>query len=156
MTTDGPGAMDIKEILSTLPHRPPMLMIDRVLVCEPGKRLLAIKNVTMTERWLEGHFPGFPLFPGVMVIEALAQAAAILAHCTVGVRAKDGAMFFFAGIDHARFRRQVVPGDQLLLEIEVLRIMRGIGKFSARAKVGDEVAAEAELMAALRPANITT
>jgi 3-hydroxyacyl-[acyl-carrier-protein] dehydratase len=146
--------MDINAVMAVLPHRPPMLMIDRVLVCEPGKQLRAIKNVTMNEPWLSGHFPGFPLFPGVMVIEALAQAAAILAHNTAGTRAVGNSLLFFAGIDHARFRRQVVPGDQLILEVEVLRIVRGVGKFATRARVGDEIVAEAELLAALRAANM--
>jgi 3-hydroxyacyl-[acyl-carrier-protein] dehydratase len=153
MTIDNLGAMDMQGILATLPHRPPMLMVDRVLKLEPGKHLVAVKNVTSNEPCLQGHFPNFPLFPGVMVIEALAQAAAILAHHSLKVRADEGALFFFAGIDKARFRRQVVPGDQLTLEIDVLRIMRGVGKFAAVAKVRDEIAAEAELMAVLRGNN---
>lgn len=156
-TTNGCGAMDMQAILAMLPHRPPMLMIDRVLSCEPGKSLRAIKNVTATEPCLAGHFPGFPVFPGVMVIEALAQAAAILAHHTLGTSKANGdLLLFFAGIDNARFRRQVMPGDQLILEVEVLRIVRGVGKFTARAKVGADIAAEAELMAALRAANTST
>jgi 3-hydroxyacyl-[acyl-carrier-protein] dehydratase len=152
MTIDD-GAMDIQAILATLPHRPPMLMVDRVLKLERGKRLVAVKNVASNEPCLQGHFPSFPLFPGVMVIEALAQAAAILAHHSLDLRAEEGALFFFAGIDNARFRRQVVPGDRLTLEIDVLRIMRGVGKFAAVAKVGDEIAAEAQLLAVLRGGN---
>src|SRR5215218_10418240 len=108
MTIDESGAMDIHAILATLPHLPPMLLVDRVLNCEPGKHLRAIKNITMNEPFFTGHFPGFPVFPGVMVIEALAQAAAILAYRTVGTRAESNSLFFFAGIDNARFRRQVV------------------------------------------------
>lgn len=153
MTTGDIGAMDINAIMMTLPHRYPMLLVDRVLSCVPGKNLRAIKNVTVNEPFFPGHFPGFPVMPGVMVIEALAQAAAILAYRTAGTRAQGDSLFFFAGIDKARFRRQVVPGDQLILEVEVLRIVRGVGKFATRAKVGDEIAAEAELMAALRSAN---
>jgi 3-hydroxyacyl-[acyl-carrier-protein] dehydratase len=152
MTADETGAMDINAIAATLPHRYPMLLVDRVLLCEPGKRLRAIKNVTMNEPFFQGHFPGFPVMPGVLVIEALAQAAAILAYRTAGTRADGDSLFFFAGIDSARFRRVVVPGDQLTLEVEVVRIVRGVGKFATVAKVGDEVAAEAELMAALRTA----
>lgn len=151
MSTDDTGAMDIYAIARTLPHRYPMLLIDRVISCEPGRCLRAIKNVTINEPFFPGHFPGFPVMPGVLVIEALAQAACILAYRTAGTSAADS-LFFFAGIDNARFRRQVIPGDQLTLEVEVLRIVRGIGKFATVAKVGTEVAAEAVLMAALRPA----
>jgi len=152
MTTDDCGAMDIHAIAATLPHRYPMLLVDRVLSCEPGKSLRAIKNVTINEPFFTGHFPGFPVMPGVLVIEALAQAAAILAYRTAGTRADGDSLFFFAGIDNARFRRQVTPGDTLTLDVEVLRIVRGIGKFATVARVGNEIAAEAELMAALRTA----
>ena len=154
MTTDDTGAMDINAIMLTLPHRYPMLLIDRVLTCVPGERLRAVKNVTINEPFFPGHFPGFPVMPAVMVIEALAQAAAILGYRSTGTHSHSDGLFFFTGIDNARFRRQVVPGDQLILEVEVLRIARGVGKFATRAKVGDEIAAEAELMAALRSANI--
>jgi len=153
MTADDTGPMDINAIMQTLPHRYPMLLIDRVLSCVPGERLRAVKNVTMNDPFFSGHFPGFPVMPGVMVIEALAQASAILAYRTAGTRSEGDSLFFFTGIDNARFRRQVVPGDQLILEVEVLRIARGVGKFATQAKVGDEIAAEAELMALLRPAN---
>jgi 3-hydroxyacyl-[acyl-carrier-protein] dehydratase len=150
MTEDANGALDINGIMRYLPHRYPFLLLDRVLACEPGKMIRAEKNVTMNEPFFPGHFPGFPVMPGVLVIEALAQAAAILAYRSTGTGPGGDALFFFAGIDHARFRRQVVPGDQLRLEVDVIRIMRGIGKFACRALVGDEIAAEAELMAALR------
>jgi len=153
MTADDTGPMDINAIMQTLPHRYPMLLVDRVLSCVPGERLRAVKNVTMNDPFFSGHFPGFPVMPGVMVIEALAQASAILAYRTAGTRSEGDSLFFFTGIDNARFRRQVVPGDQLILEVEVLRIARGVGKFATQAKVGDEIAAEAELMALLRPAN---
>ena len=151
MTTDDNGALDVNGIMEYLPHRYPFLLVDRVLACEPGKTLRAIKNVTMNEPFFAGHFPGHPVMPGVLVIEALAQAAAILAYRTPGPHNTEGALFLFAGIDNARFRRQVAPGDQLLLEVEVLRIVRGVGKFAARATVDGEMAAQAELMAALRP-----
>jgi 3-hydroxyacyl-[acyl-carrier-protein] dehydratase len=153
MTTDDVGALDISGIMGYLPHRYPFLLVDRVLSCEPGKTLRAVKNVTMNEPYFAGHFPGHPVMPGVLVVEALAQAAAILAYRTPGSHSGDGALFLFAGIDNARFRRQVAPGDQLLLEVAVLRIVRGVGKFAARATVEGEIAAEAELMAAFRPGN---
>jgi 3-hydroxyacyl-[acyl-carrier-protein] dehydratase len=151
MTTGDNGALDVNGIMEFLPHRYPFLLVDRVLACEPGKTLRAIKNVTMNEPFFAGHFPGHPVMPGVLVIEALAQASAILAYRTPGPHNSEGALFLFAGIDNARFRRQVAPGDQLLLEVEVLRIVRGVGKFAARATVDGEMAAQAELMAALRP-----
>jgi 3-hydroxyacyl-[acyl-carrier-protein] dehydratase len=155
MTTDDNGALDISEIMGYLPHRYPFLLVDRVLACEPGKTLRAVKNVSMNEPFFAGHFPGHPVMPGVLVIEALAQASAILAYRTPGSHSGEGALFLFAGIDNARFRRQVGPGDQLLLEVGVLRIVRGVGKFSARATVDGEMAAEAELMAAFRPGRAT-
>lgn len=150
MTIDETGALDIRGIMRYLPHRYPFLLVDRVLACEPGKTLRAVKNVTINEPFFAGHFPGHPVMPGVLVIEAMAQAAAILAYRTPGSHSGEGALFLFAGIDRARFRREVGPGDQLLLEVEVLRIMRGVGKFAARATVNGEMAAEAELMAAFR------
>ena len=108
--------MDIREILEYLPHRYPMLLLDRVLECEPGKRLLALKNVSMNELFFTGHFPHYPVMPGVMIIEALAQAAAVLSFRTMNTKADDKSVYYFAGIDDARFKRPVVPGDQLLLE----------------------------------------
>ena len=143
MNDQDTGGMNIHEIEATLPHRYPMLLVDRVLSCEPGKRLQAIKNVTMNEPFFPGHFPGFAVMPGVLVIEALAQASAILAYRTAGTRAAGNALFFFAGIDNARFRRQVIPGDQLIMDVEILRFGRGIGKFATVAKVNGEIAAEA-------------
>jgi 3-hydroxyacyl-[acyl-carrier-protein] dehydratase len=146
--------IDIDEVLRRMPHRPPFLLIDRAENYKPSQSITGIKCVTMNEPFFVGHFPGHPVMPGVLVIEALAQAAAILAYRTTGVKAGDGALFFFAGIDNARFRRQVVPGDQLILEVDVVRIVRGIGKFAARATVDGEIAAEADLMAALRGGRI--
>ncbi len=155
-TTDANGAMDINEIMRWLPHRYPFLLVDRITVCEPGKLIRGIKNVTMNEPYFEGHFPGYPVMPGVLVIEALAQIASLLAWKIIGAQPGGDQLIFFAGIDNARFRRQVVPGDQLVLEAEVKRMVRGIGKFAARAKVGDEIAAEADLLAVLRTTNGAT
>ncbi len=150
MTTELPGAMNIQAIMEYLPHRYPFLLVDRVLTSEPGRFIRAIKNVTRNEPFFDGHFPAFPVMPGVLIIEALAQTAAILSHLSRATRSDPNSLIFFAGIDKARFRRQVVPGDQLVLEAEVVRIVRGIGKFSTRALVEGELAAEGELMAAIR------
>lgn len=150
MTSERAGAMDINEIMRYLPHRYPILLVDRIVECIPGKSIRGIKNVTINEPFFQGHFPGYPVMPGVLVVEALAQIASILAWKMAGGEPGGGTLIFFAGIDNARFRRQVQPGDQLILEAEVQRFVRGIGKFRARAKVGDEIAAEADLMAAMR------
>lgn len=155
MTSEQPGAMNIQEVMEYLPHRYPFLLVDRVLACEPGRFIRALKNVTYGEPFFPGHFPGFPVMPGVLIIEALAQTAAILSHVTRGTKPDAKSLIFFAGIDNARFRRQVLPGDQLVLEAEVVRIVRGIGKFTARALVDGELAAEGELMAAIRAAGTT-
>ncbi len=142
--------MDIREILEHLPHRYPMLLVDRVLECEPRKRILAIKNVTINEPFFTGHFPHHPVMPGVMVIEALAQAAAILSFRTLGTKPDDKSVYYFVGIDEARFKRPVVPGDQLLLEVTLERETRGLWKFDAQARVGDALAAEAKILCTLR------
>lgn len=142
------NAMDIKEILEHLPHRYPFLLVDRVLEIEPNKRIVALKNVTFNEPFFPGHFPGFPIMPGVMIIEALAQAAAILTFKST--EKLDGRLVYFVGIDDARFKSPVVPGDQLILEAQHERTIRGIGKFTARARVGERLAAEATLMCAVR------
>jgi 3-hydroxyacyl-[acyl-carrier-protein] dehydratase len=142
--------MDICEIMRHLPHRYPFLLVDRVLECIPGERIKAIKNVTANEPFFQGHFPNYPVMPGVLVIEALAQVSVILVYKTLN-RLPDGkSLIFFAGIDNARFKRQVLPGDQLLLESTEKRLVRGVGKFAVRASVGDALVAEAELLAALR------
>jgi len=140
--------MDIKEILEHLPHRYPFLLVDRVLEIEPGKRIVALKNVTFNEPFFPGHFPGHPIMPGVMIIEALAQAAAILTFKST--EKLDGRLVYFVGIDDARFKSPVVPGDQLTLEAQHERTIRGIGKFTVRARVGERLAAEATLMCAVR------
>jgi 3-hydroxyacyl-[acyl-carrier-protein] dehydratase len=142
--------MDIYEILKKLPHRYPILLVDRVLELEKGKRILAIKNVSVNEPYFSGHFPQRPVMPGVLMLEALAQAAAVLAFETAGVTPDDKTVYYFAGIDGARFKRPVEPGDQLRLDVTLLRQKSGIYKFAARALVGDELAVEAELMCTMR------
>jgi len=142
--------LDIKAILDCLPHRYPMLLIDRVLNVEPGKSIVALKNVSINEPFFPGHFPHHPVMPGVLILEALAQAAAIVSFMGVGAKPEDKSVYYFVGIDGARFRRPVVPGDQLRLELSVERTSRGVGKYRGRAMVGDELAAEAELMCAMR------
>jgi 3-hydroxyacyl-[acyl-carrier-protein] dehydratase len=142
--------LDVQQVLEYLPHRFPMLLIDRVLECESGKSIKALKNVTINEPFFPGHYPHQPVMPGVLVIEALAQAAAILSFITLGVKPDDRSVYYFAGIDNARFKRPVVPGDQLILEATLTRSMRGIGKYSVVARVDGAVAAEAELMAVYR------
>jgi len=142
--------MDIEEIKRYLPQRYPFLHVDRVIALDPTKSIRGIKNVTVNEAYFAGHFPEYPVMPAVLIIEALAQIASILAYKITGRTPADGSLIFFAGIDHARFRRPVRPGDQLLLESEVVRLVRGIGKFAVRARVDGEIAAEAELLAAMR------
>ena len=143
--------MDIHEILKRLPHRYPILLVDRVLELETGKRIKAVKNVTMNEQFFVGHFPHRPVMPGVMMLEALAQAAAILAFDALGItRPDDSTLFYFAGIDNARFKRPVEPGDQLVLNATIERSRAGIVKFATFATVGDAVAVEADLMCTMR------
>ena len=142
--------MDIHEILKRLPHRYPFLLVDRVLEIEKGQRIKALKNVTMNEPYFVGHFPHRPVMPGVMILEALAQAAAILAFDNMGVFPDDKTVFYFAGIDAARFKRPVEPGDQLVLNVTLDRMKSGIVMFSARATVDGAVAAEAELLCTMR------
>ena len=151
MTPPAPGAMEIREIMEYLPHRFPFLLVDRVFECDGRHFIRGMKNVTMNEPFFQGHFPGFPLMPGVLVVEALAQIASILAWRIAGAKPGGELLIFFAGIDNARFRRQVQPGDTLLLEGRVNRMIRGVGKFEVRALVDGEVAAEANLLAAMRP-----
>ena len=143
--------MDIHEIMKRLPHRYPFLLVDCVLELETGKRIKALKNVTMNEQFFVGHFPHRPVMPGVMMLEALAQAAAILAFDSMGVtRPDDSTLFYFAGIDKARFKRPVEPGDQLVLNATLDRARAGIVKFTTFATVGEAVAVEAELMCTMR------
>jgi len=142
------GILDINEILRQLPHRYPFLLVDRVLECKEGESIRALKNVTYNEPFFPGHFPYRPVMPGVIIIEALAQTAGILAFRTAKVLPDEETRFYFVGIEKARFRRPVEPGDQLILTAKVQRQMRGIWKFEAAAYVGDVEAASAELMVA--------
>ncbi len=140
--------MDIQAILEYLPHRYPFLLVDRVLECEPGKRLKALKNVSVNEPMFTGHFPERPIFPGVLIMEALAQATGILAFKSQEKKPDGSSLYYFAGIDNCRFKQPVLPGDQLILEVEVIKAKRSIWKFSAEAKVDGKVVASAELMCA--------
>ena len=142
--------MDIHEILKRLPHRYPILMVDRVIELEHKKRIRALKNVTINEPYFVGHFPHRPVMPGVMMLEALAQAAALLAYDAVDAKPDDKSVYYFAGIDAARFKRPVEPGDQIILDVTLDRMKAGIFKFQARASVAGEVAVEADLMCAVR------
>ena len=144
------NSMDIHEVLQFLPHRYPFLLVDRVLACEPGKSLVAIKNVTINEPFFGGHFPHHPVMPGVLILEALAQAAAILSFKTINARADDQSVYYFVGIDKARFKKPVTAGDTLRLEVTLQRYVRGIWKFRAEARVDDKVVTEAELMCTVR------
>jgi 3-hydroxyacyl-[acyl-carrier-protein] dehydratase len=150
MADDGKGAMDIHEVLEHLPQRFPILMIDRVLECEPGERILALKNVTMNEPHFPGHFPGRPVMPGVMILEAMAQAAGVLVFRTVGQKPDANSVYYYAGIDNARFKRPVVPGDRLLIEVTILGSKRGIWKFACIARVDEAQVAEAEILCTVR------
>jgi 3-hydroxyacyl-[acyl-carrier-protein] dehydratase len=143
-------AMDIHEIMRHLPHAYPFLLVDRVLECEIGQRIKAIKNVTINETYFVGHFPGYPVMPGVLIIEAMAQVSAILAYITRSELPSSKSLLFFAGIDDARFKRPVFPGDQLVLESVELNVVRSVFKFAATAKVDGELVAQAVLMAAVR------
>ena len=142
--------LNIHDILRKLPHRYPILMVDRVLELEHGKRIKALKNVTINEPYFVGHFPHRPVMPGVMMLEALAQAAALLSYDAVDAKPDDKSIYYFAGIDSARFKRPVEPGDQMILDVALDRMKSGIFKFHARASVDGETAVEAGLMCAVR------
>ena len=144
--------MDIHEVLAFLPQRFPILMIDRVLECEPGNRILALKNVSANEPYFPGHFPSRPVMPGVLILEAMAQAAGILAFRTLGTKPDAKSVYYYAGIDNARFKRPVEPGDQLQIEVSVIGSKRGIWKFGCVAKVGETLVAEADILCTVRPA----
>ena len=144
------SAMTIDEIKEYLPHRYPFLLIDKVVSYEAKKRIVAVKNVTVNEPFFPGHFPHYAVMPGVLIVEAMAQAAAVLSLRDRGHKNDGKWVYYFVGIDGARFKRPVTPGDQLILEVTAGANRRGIAKFSAIAKVGDAVAAEAELLCALR------
>jgi 3-hydroxyacyl-[acyl-carrier-protein] dehydratase len=142
--------MDIHEVLEYLPHRYPFLLVDRVLECVPGERIVALKNVTINEPFFQGHFPNHPVMPGVMIVEALAQVSAILSFKTLGSKPDPNSVYYFVGIDGMRFKRPVTPGDQLRLEARLERHIRSVWKFSAQASVDGQVVAEGELMCTVR------
>ena len=142
--------MTIDEIKQYLPHRYPFLLIDRVVSLEKDKRIVAIKNVTSNEPFFQGHFPHYAVMPGVLIVEAMAQAAAVLSLKSLGMKNDTKSIYYFVGIDGARFKKPVIPGDTLTLEVEQLVARRGMAKFKAIAKVGDAVVSEAELLCALR------
>ncbi|WP_110399471.1 3-hydroxyacyl-ACP dehydratase FabZ [Sphaerotilus hippei] len=142
--------MDIHQILKKLPHRYPLLLIDRVVELEKGVRIVAQKNVTMNEPHFTGHFPQRPVMPGVLILEAMAQAAAILSFTTEGIELDDKTVYYFAGIDGARFKRPVEPGDQLIIDVSIDRVKAGIYKYSAKALVDGNVVCEAQLMCTQR------
>jgi 3-hydroxyacyl-[acyl-carrier-protein] dehydratase len=142
--------MDIHQILKQLPHRYPFLLVDRVISIEKGKRIVALKNVTINEPFFTGHFPHRPVMPGVLILEAMAQTAALLSFDTQGVTPDDKTVYYFAGIDGARFKRPVEPGDQLMMDVSIERAKAGIFKFKGITRVGEELACEAELMCTMR------
>ncbi|WP_019141067.1 3-hydroxyacyl-ACP dehydratase FabZ [Noviherbaspirillum massiliense] len=147
------NSLDINQIKQYLPHRYPLLLVDRVLNWESGKTITAIKNVTVNEEFFNGHFPHKPVMPGVLMIEALAQTAALLSFLTAGRKPDDQSVVYFVGIDGARFKRPVEPGDQLKMDVELLRSTRGIWKYKAQGTVNGQLAVEAELMCTMRSVN---
>ncbi len=143
-------SMDIHEILEHLPHRYPFVLIDRIVSLELGKEITALKNVTINEPFFPGHFPHHPVMPGVLIVEAMAQAAAVLSFKTMGAKPGDDSVYYFAGIDSARFKKPVSPGDQVILNVKIDRILKGIWKYSGVARVDGVVVAEAEMMCILK------
>ena len=142
--------MNINEIMALLTHRYPLLLVDRVLELVPNERILAYKNISVNEEVFNGHFPGAPIFPGVLTIEALAQASGILGFASTNTTADDGKLYLFAGVDKVRFKRTVVPGDQLMLSSEVEAVKRNIWRFRTTATVDGEIACQATLLCAYR------
>jgi len=142
--------MDVNEVLAHLPQRYPLLMIDRVKECEPGKRILALKNVSVNEPYFPGHFPHRPIMPGVLILEAMAQAAGALVFRAAGTRPDDKTVYYYVGIDNARFKKPVVPGDQLEIEVHLERHLRGISRFRCEARVEGKVVAEATILCSMR------
>ena len=149
-TDDVKGSMDIHEVLRYLPHRYPFLLVDRIIEVEGTRRIVGIKNVTINEPFFSGHFPHHPVMPGVLIIEALAQAAAILTLKTMNAKVDENSLYYFVGIDGARFKKPVQAGDQLILKATILRERIGIWKYSAKAEVDGRVVTEAELMCTVR------
>ena len=144
------NSMDIHEILEHLPHRYPFVLIDRVVSMELGKEITALKNVTINEPFFPGHFPHHPVMPGVLIVEAMAQAAAVLSFKTMNAKPSDDSVYYFAGIDSARFKKPVSPGDQIILNVKIDRILKGIWKYIGVARVDGVVVAEAEMMCILK------
>ena len=144
------NSLDITQIKEYLPHRYPLLLVDRVVDWESGKSITALKNVTANEQFFNGHFPHKPVMPGVLMVEALAQAAALLSFLTMNLKPGDNNVVYFVGIDGVRFKRPVEPGDQLMLQVEILRTSRGIWKYKAQGTVEGQLAVEAELMCTMR------
>lgn len=150
MAENAVNSMDIHEILEHLPHRYPFVLVDRVLSMELGKEIVAVKNVSVNEPYFPGHFPYHPVMPGVLIVEAMAQAAAILSFKTMNTKPTNDSVYYFAGIDNVRFKKPVSPGDQIILHVKIDRILKGIWKYVAVAKVGEEVVAEANMMCILK------
>jgi len=150
MTNTTDNSMNIHEILDHLPHRYPFVLIDKVVSMELGKEITAIKNVTINEPFFPGHFPYHPVMPGVLIVEAMAQAAAVLSFKTMNTKPSDDSVYYFAGIDSARFKKPVSPGDQIVLTVKIDRILKGIWKYIGVAKVDGVVVAEAEMMCILK------
>jgi 3-hydroxyacyl-[acyl-carrier-protein] dehydratase len=144
------SSMNIHEILEYLPHRYPFLLLDRVISFELGKEIVAIKNVTINEPFFPGHFPYHPVMPGVLIVEAMAQAVAVLSFKSTGAKPSEDTVYYLAGVDNTRFKKPVMPGDQLVLKMTVERLVRGVGKYKGQAIVNGEVVAEAELMCVLK------
>jgi len=142
--------MDIHEILDHLPHRYPFILVDRVISMELGKEITAIKNVTINEPYFPGHFSYHPVMPGVLIVEALAQAAALLSFKTMNTKPTEDSVYYFAGIDNARFKKPVNPGDQILLHVKIDRVLKGIWKYSGTATVDNDIVAEANMMCILK------
>ncbi|OQW41266.1 MAG: 3-hydroxyacyl-[acyl-carrier-protein] dehydratase FabZ [Proteobacteria bacterium SG_bin4] len=143
--------MNIQEILKYLPHRYPILLVDKVISLEPGKDIVALKNVSINEPFFSGHFPHYPVMPGVLIVEALAQAAALLTLKTENNANNTDSVYYFVGIDGVRFKKPVLPGDQLILKVAIERQIKGLWKYSARAEVDDQLVTEAQLMCTARP-----
>ena len=143
-------SMDIHEILDHLPHRYPFILVDRVISMELGKEITAIKNVTINEPYFPGHFSYHPVMPGVLIVEALAQAAALLSFKTMDTKPTEDSVYYFAGIDNARFKKPVNPGDQILLHVKIDRVLKGIWKYSGTATVDNDIVAEANMMCILK------
>jgi 3-hydroxyacyl-[acyl-carrier-protein] dehydratase len=143
--------MDIQAVLEHLPQRYPFLMVDSVKEIELGKRIVAVKNVSANEPHFQGHFPGRPIMPGVLILEAMAQAAGLLVFRSQGTKPDADSIYYYVGIDNARFKKPVVPGDVLEIEVTMERFMRGIGKFTCTARVAGETVAEASILCAMKP-----